>query len=43
MGYGSATDPKFLGTLESWLLGLPDMLVLSRYTHPAGAKDLACR
>ena len=39
MGYASATDPKFLGTLESWLRDLPEILVLIRYSHAAGNKD----
>jgi hypothetical protein len=39
MGYASATDPKFLGTLESWLLSLSEILVLIRYSAAAGSKD----
>jgi hypothetical protein len=39
MGYASATDPKFLGTLESWLRDLPEILVVFRYSHAAGNKD----
>jgi len=39
MGYASATDPKFLGTLESWLRDLPEILVLIRYSGAAGNKD----
>jgi hypothetical protein len=39
MGYASATDPKFFGTLESWLHGLPEILVLLRYSAAAGSKD----
>jgi hypothetical protein len=35
----SATDPTFLGTLESWLGGLPEILVLFRYSRAAGGKD----
>jgi hypothetical protein len=31
MSYTSATDQKFLGTLESWLRSLPEILVLIRY------------
>jgi len=41
MGYASATDPKFLGTLESWLRSLPEILVLIRYSGAAGNKDFA--
>jgi hypothetical protein len=37
--YASTTDPKFLGTLESWLRGLPEILVLIRYSAAAGNKD----
>jgi hypothetical protein len=33
-----ATDPRFLDTLESWLAGRPEILVLLRYAHAAGAK-----
>jgi hypothetical protein len=39
MGYASATDPEFLGTLESWLRSLPEILVLIRYPAAAGNKD----
>jgi hypothetical protein len=39
MGYASATDPSFLGTLENWLRDLPEILVLIRYSHAAGNKD----
>jgi hypothetical protein len=39
MGYTSATDQKILGTLESWLRSLPEILVLIRYSAAAGAKD----
>jgi hypothetical protein len=39
MRYTSATDPKFLGTLESWLRDLPEILVLIRYSAAAGNKD----
>jgi hypothetical protein len=39
MGYASATDSKFLGTLGSWLRSLPEILVLIRYSHAAGNKD----
>jgi hypothetical protein len=39
MRHASATDPKFLGTLESWLHSLPEILVLIRYSAAAGAKD----
>src|SRR5215208_4336557 len=35
----SATDPKFLGTLESWLRERPEITVLFRYSHAGGAKD----
>jgi hypothetical protein len=38
MGHTSATDPKFLGTLESWLLSLSEILVLIRYSRAAGSK-----
>jgi hypothetical protein len=39
MGYASATDPEFLGTLENWLDSLPEILVLIRYPRAAGSKD----
>jgi hypothetical protein len=39
MGYASATDPKFLGTLEGWLRDRPEILVLIRYSHAAGNRD----
>jgi hypothetical protein len=39
MGYTSAIDTKFLGTLESWLRDLPEILVLIRYSHAAGNQD----
>jgi hypothetical protein len=39
MGYASATDPKFLGTLERWLRSLPEILVLICYSAAAGSKD----
>src|SRR5882757_9953771 len=39
MSYTSATDPKFPGTLESWLRSLPEILVLIRYSAAAGSKD----
>jgi hypothetical protein len=39
MGYASATDPQFLGTLESWLRRLPEILILIRYSRAAGSKD----
>lgn len=35
----SATDPTFLGTLETWLRAQPEILVLFRYSAAAGAKD----
>jgi hypothetical protein len=38
MGYTSATDQKFLSTLESWLRGLPEILVLIRYPA-SGSRD----
>jgi hypothetical protein len=41
MSYASATDPKFLGTLESWLRGLPEIFVLIRYSAAAGNKDFS--
>lgn len=37
--YESTTDPKFLGTLESWLQSQPEILVLIRYSHAAGSRD----
>jgi hypothetical protein len=39
MDYASATDPKLLGTLESWLRDPPEILVLIRYSRAAGNKD----
>jgi hypothetical protein len=39
MSHASAIDPKFLGTLESWLRGLPEIFVLIRYSAAAGNKD----
>jgi hypothetical protein len=39
MSCASATDSRFLGTLESWLSSLPEMLVLIRYSAAAGNKD----
>src|SRR5689334_10954464 len=39
MNPASATDPGFLGTLESWLSRLPEILVLIRYSAAAGSKD----
>ena len=35
----SAADPRFLGTLESWLHVQPEILVLIRYSRAAGSKD----
>jgi hypothetical protein len=35
----SATHPDFLGTLERWLSGLPEMLVMIRYSAAAGNRD----
>jgi len=37
--YTSTSDPKFLRTLESWLKGRCEILVLIRYSHAAGSKD----
>jgi hypothetical protein len=39
MSFASATDRKFLGTLEAWLRSRPEVLLLTRYSHAAGAKD----
>lgn len=39
MSYPPTTDPKFLGTLESWLRNQPEVLLLIRYSHAAGSKD----
>ncbi len=39
MSYAPTTDPKFLGTLESWFRSQPEILVLIRYSHAAGSKD----
>jgi hypothetical protein len=39
MSYASTTDPKFLGTLESWFHSQPDILLLIRYSQAAGSKD----
>jgi hypothetical protein len=39
MGYRPTTDPEFLGTLELWLRGQPEVLTLIRYSGAAGAKD----
>jgi len=33
------TDPKFIGTLESWFQSRPEILVLIRYSHAAGSKS----
>jgi hypothetical protein len=38
MDYASATDPAFLGKLESWLGAQPEILVLIRYSLAAGSK-----
>jgi hypothetical protein len=38
MSYTSATDQEFLGTLESWLRSLPEILVLIRYPA-SGSRD----
>ena len=35
----SATDSKFLNTLENWLRARPEILVLIGYSHAAGNKD----
>src|SRR5580704_10917435 len=35
MSYASATDSRFLGTLESWLSSLPEIPVLIRCGLPA--------
>jgi hypothetical protein len=35
----SATDPKFLETLENWLRDVPEILLLIRYSAAAGNKD----
>jgi hypothetical protein len=39
MSDASATDPKFLRTLESWLRCLREILVLIRHSAAAGSKD----
>jgi hypothetical protein len=39
MGYASARDPEFLGTLRSWLASQPEILVLIRYSYAAGSKE----
>ncbi len=39
MSYPPTTDPKFLGTLESWFQTRPEILVLIRYSHAGGSKD----
>lgn len=39
MSYATTTDPKFLGTLESWFRSQPEILLLIRYSHAAGSKD----
>jgi hypothetical protein len=39
MSYQSTTDPKFLGTLESWFQTQPEILVLIRYSHAAGQRE----
>jgi hypothetical protein len=36
---GPTTDPKFLGTLESWFQSQPEILALIRIRCGAGAKD----
>src|SRR5437879_9813725 len=37
MSITPTTDPKFLDTLESWLRSQPEIMVLIRYSHSAGA------
>jgi hypothetical protein len=39
LSYAPTTDPKFLTTLEAWLRSQPEILVLIRSSHAAGAKD----
>jgi hypothetical protein len=39
MTYPPTTDPKFIGTLESWFRSTPELLVLFRFSHAAGSKD----
>ncbi len=39
MSYPSATDPKFLATLEEWIRLQGEILVLIRYSHAAGSRD----
>jgi hypothetical protein len=34
-----ATDPRFLGTLESWLSCVSEILVLIQYSHAPGNKE----
>src|SRR5580692_9133139 len=35
----SANDQRFLDTLDGWLRSQPEVLVLIRHSHAAGAKD----
>jgi hypothetical protein len=35
----SATDPKFLGTMETWLRDQPEILILVRYSHAGGQRE----
>lgn len=39
MSYAPTTDPKFLGTLESWSGSQPEILLLIRYSHAGGSKS----
>src|SRR5215510_14359664 len=39
MSYVAITDPKFLGTLETWFLNQKEILVMTRYSHAAGSRE----
>lgn len=39
LSYPPTTNPNFLTTLEKWLQEQPEILVLIRHSHSAGARD----
>lgn len=39
MSYPPTTNPGFLATLENWFRSHPEILILIRYSHAAGARD----
>lgn len=39
MSYASSTDKRFLATLDEWLQGKREILLLIRYSHAAGSKE----